>query len=298
MLHSARSILLCFLLCLMSYTLTYAQQGNNCREELDEANALYTVGRFDETIVLIDQCLEKTGIPDADQRFAYRLKGLSYIGKGLEGDARASIRLLLTLVPNYEPDPIQDPPDFVSLVQELKDEMGISNSSNRVTYSAGSRTNSPDRSGFTLLLNIGVGFQDDELLEESATGLGGLNLGIGGFISDNVALMVRISGTSVTYEIDVIGISGEFSQTSGVVALSAQYWVNDSFYIEGGPGIGFFDFNSGDETDRSFGLLLGAGYTVFNSGRNNIQIGIEYAPAFIEEGQINNFGITIGYQLL
>ena len=39
----------------------------------------------------------------------------------------------------------------------------------------------PERSGFTLLLSLGVGIQNDKAIEESATGGGGLNLGIGGF---------------------------------------------------------------------------------------------------------------------
>ncbi len=37
----------------------------------------------------------------------------------------------------------------------------------------------PDRGGFTLLLTMGLGLQNDTGVQESAVGLGGLNLGIG-----------------------------------------------------------------------------------------------------------------------
>ncbi len=275
-----------------------AQQSGTCAGELEEASTQYAQGRFDETIALTDRCLEKENILESERRAAYRLKGLSYIGKGLEGDAKASVRRLLAIVPNYEPDPILDPPDFVALVNEVKAESG---NRPRVTYSGeqGARVG-PDRGGFTLLLSLGVGFQNDAALEESGTGLAGLNLGIGGFLSDNVALMARFSGTNVNYEFEFLGIEGDFRQISGVAALSLQYWVNDKVYVEGGPGLGFYSIDIDGDTfdDQSFGLILGTGFTVFNKGRNNLQIGLEFAPAFIEEGTISNIGITFGYQLL
>ena len=98
-------------------------QTQSCQEELAEANNQYARGQFDQTITLLDQCLEKTGISEQERRTAYRLKGLSFIGKGLEVDAQESIRRLLQVVPNYEPDPVEDPPDFVKMVNEIKDEV-------------------------------------------------------------------------------------------------------------------------------------------------------------------------------
>jgi hypothetical protein len=51
------------------------------------------------------------------------------------------------------------------------------------------------------------------------------------------------------------------------------------------------------EADRGLGLILAAAFTVFNRGKHNLQVGVEYAPAFTEPGAVHNFGITFGYQL-
>ena len=41
------------------------------------------------------------------------------------------------------------------------------------------------------------------------------------------------------------------------------------------------------------------GVTVFNHGKHNLQVGVEYAPAFTDlVGTINNIGFTFGYQFL
>ena len=149
---------------------------------------------------------------------------------------------------------------------------------------------SPDRGGFTLLVNLGVGFQNDTGIEESAVGFAGLNLGVGGFIKPNLAILGRSSGTSASYETAF----GDFRQVSGVVGATLQYWTSDKVYLEGGAGVGVW--SADDESDKGFGLILGAGYTVWNRGKHNLQVGVEYAPAFTD-GAVHNFGITFGYQL-
>ena len=282
-----------------------AQNTANCDQEMTQANDLYALGRFDEAISFIQQCLDKSGISEDQRRSAYRIIGLSYIGKGLEGDAKDSVRRLLALAPNYTPDPVLDPPDFVSLVNELKAEMQGSAPNQPVAEQRVIQSSEvgPDREGFTLLLSLGVGFQslESDLTDESATGLGGLNIGLGGFIGKRTAIMARISGTNATYEVDG---GGEFSVLSGTGALTIQYWVSDNFFIEGGPGLGFGEISadtalgSVSENETGFGIHVGGGFVVFNKGRNNIHIGVEYAPAFLDGIDINNIGVTVGYQLL
>ncbi|MEZ4701020.1 MAG: hypothetical protein R2834_11860 [Rhodothermales bacterium] len=110
------------LLCLMCWTTAEAQNAR-CSDLLVEANQTYSRGAFDETIALLDRCMALPDVTEAERRTAYRLKGLCYIGKGLEVDARESVRRLLTLVPDYEPDPAMDPPNFVTLIQEVRQEL-------------------------------------------------------------------------------------------------------------------------------------------------------------------------------
>jgi hypothetical protein len=149
----------------------------------------------------------------------------------------------------------------------------------------------PDRGGFTLLVNLGAGIQNDAAIEETAVGISGINFGIGGFVSDNFALLGRYSGTSVSYEL----AGGDLGQISGVFAPTLQYWPSGNVYLEGGVGAGVW--NSADESNSGLGLILGAGYTVWNRGKHNLQIGFEYAPAFTDPGTVHNFGVTFGYQL-
>lgn len=154
---------------------------------------------------------------------------------------------------------------------------------------AGQDAEGPQRSGFTLLLDIGLGVQNDAFLEETNTGLAGLNLGIGGFLNENLALMFRASGTNVE-------IGNGVRQTSGVAGPAIQYWVSDNLNFIVGGGYGFWDIEGTSESGG--GLILGIGYTVANLGKHNFQIGLDFAPAFTDPDTVYNFGILIGWQLL
>ena len=150
---------------------------------------------------------------------------------------------------------------------------------------------SPDRGGFTFLANLGAGIQHDTAIEETSVGVGGVNFGIGAFATRNLAILARYSGTSVSYDTPV----GDIGQISGVFAPTLQYWASDKVYLEGGVGAGVWVAE--DESNSGLGLILGAGFTVWNRGKHNLQLGFEYAPAFTDPGTVHNFGITFGYQL-
>ena len=162
-----------------------------------------------------------------------------------------------------------------------------------VTKDTGRRAQAttPARGGFTVLVNLGLGFQTDDDLEESAIGLAGANVGVGGFLTEHLALLFRISGTKVRYD---FGGFGELDQLSGVVGTTVQYWATDRLTIEGGAGVGFW--RTEDENERGFGLILGVGAVVFKKGTHNLVVGAEYAPGFMDSGTVHNFGITFGYQ--
>jgi hypothetical protein len=153
------------------------------------------------------------------------------------------------------------------------------------------------RGGFTVLVNLGLGFQRIQIAgeSESTTGLAGANFGIGGFVNPNVAVLGRFSGTNVTYDDLDVGV------IAGVVGATAQFWVHTRFAVEAGGGLGFFRDNA-DEQDNGFGLILGATAVLARGGKHNLTAGVEYAPAFFsdelfgESFTIHNFGFTIGYQ--
>jgi tetratricopeptide (TPR) repeat protein len=96
----------------------FAQSQNECEEELKNAQRKMETGKFDEAIELITECLNKEGISNESKKQAYRLLGLTYIAKDYLGEARNAVGKLLDIVPNYQPDPDQDPPSFVDIVEE------------------------------------------------------------------------------------------------------------------------------------------------------------------------------------
>lgn len=163
-----------------------------------------------------------------------------------------------------------------------------------VSQSPAFAQNGPNRGGFTVLVNAGLGIQHDAAFEETAVGVSGLNLGVGGFLTEDLGLLFRVSGTTASYD---AGPFGDLTQVSGVVGATVQYWVSDRFNLEAGPGVGLWSIDGGG-SQEGFGLILGAGLTLFNRGKHNLQVGIEYAPAFTDAGTVNNLGFTFGYQFL
>lgn len=150
-----------------------------------------------------------------------------------------------------------------------------------------------DRRGFTILVNLGLGVQQDEALEESAVGLAGANLGIGGFVNPKLAVMFRFSGTNVNYDFP---FGGDLGQVSGVVGATIQYWASDRFALEVGGGMGFWSIGDGGSSETGPGLILGASGVVFRRGGHNLLVGAEYAPAFTDPATVHNLGFTFGYQ--
>ena len=113
---------------------------------------------------------------------------------------------------------------------------------------AGGRAFAQDRGGFTALVDFGLGVQNDGSIEETAVGLTGVNFGIGGFLTRDVALMFRLSGTNVTYDL----AGGDYGQTSGVAGPALQFWLSDKFNVEAGAGVGFWRSDT-DEDNQGFG---------------------------------------------
>ena len=156
---------------------------------------------------------------------------------------------------------------------------------------AGERAFAQDRGGFTALVDLGVGIQNDTSIEETAVGLAGINFGVGGFMTPDLAIMFRLAGTNVNYDL----VGGEYGQTSGVAGAAVQWWLSNRFNVEAGAGFGFWRGDT-DEDNTGFGLLLGAGVPIFNRGKHSLQLGVQFAPAFTEPGTVHNFGFTFGYQ--
>ena len=153
------------------------------------------------------------------------------------------------------------------------------------------------RKGFTILINAGAGVQDEAgrmvlgpELESSDVGLL-VNLGIGDFLKHDLAVMLRFSATRTKK-----AYLGNSHQASGVAGITLQYWFKGQHYFEAGPGVGFVAREVG-ETHAGIGAIVGLGTSIYNRGRHNVHVGLEYAPAVILGNAVHNFGLNVGYQL-
>lgn len=85
---------------------------------LNEAKKQYEIGNFDEVTEELNRCL--LTFSDIEKVQAYRLLAMTAIATDQKKNALDAIVALLTLNPTFEPN-IFDPPQFIALVAELKD---------------------------------------------------------------------------------------------------------------------------------------------------------------------------------
>ncbi len=193
-----------------------AAQEAACRTAFDDAEATYRNGDFDETIERLQTCLNREAFSTQDQGRAHRLIGLSYIGKAQEQDARAAVRALLDLAPGYQPDPILDPPPFVALVDEMREEK------QRAAAQAPRAVPLPSptaRASTTTGLALGGALRGTSFAnEDGSNGGGGVQLGLGYGVSQNLSVRVQLgfSGLSddeadVSYVLGEAAMGGRFS---------------------------------------------------------------------------------------
>ena len=145
-----------------------------------------------------------------------------------------------------------------------------------------------ERGGFTLIVDLGMGFQRDGSIGYTKKGVAGITGGVGVFLHDDTAFMLRLMGTSADYRGTL--------QASGVFASTVQYWPADRLNVELGAGLGVRSM--GDGSDGGLGVIAGVGYTLFRAGSHSFQVAVQYAPAFTQPATVHNFGVTFGWQVL
>lgn len=95
----------------------------SCSTLIAAAETEYLNGSFQETIQLVSECLNQQGVTADEAVQAYRLLSLAYLKQNELEAAREAIVDLLGVRPTYEPDPVEDPPTYVSLVSIVRQEV-------------------------------------------------------------------------------------------------------------------------------------------------------------------------------
>lgn len=162
--------------------------------------------------------------------------------------------------------------------------------------------------GVTFEANLGFGavhFTDSSSTGTftSDTSLAGLDLGVGGWLSPNMAITARISGLNIS--------DSQFSSSSGsfIVAFfgpSLQYWTDEHLWFGGGAGLAVAGFVGGDASSSSstngFGLDLRVGYSFGSTSAHTFNVSFELTPGFYSNngssGTATGAAFLAGYQFL
>ncbi|MGI9175936.1 MAG: fibronectin type III domain-containing protein [Rhodothermales bacterium] len=96
-----------------------AQVAPDC--DLDAAESSYDVGRFGDAISMLEACLDRREeLTREELADAHRLLGYSYAALNLVDRIREAARELLQLVPDYQTNPVTEPPPFPQIIEELR----------------------------------------------------------------------------------------------------------------------------------------------------------------------------------
>lgn len=105
-----------------SFLISAANAQDNCKTALEEAQEAYDANHYDVVVRLLNACLPN-GIAERTRMRAYKLLAVAYTFENQPDKAKTAIREFLSLNPGYEPDTSQDPPLFVKLLREVKQEI-------------------------------------------------------------------------------------------------------------------------------------------------------------------------------
>ena len=99
-----------------------AQEREKCAEERAQAESSYLEGLFDQAITQLQPCLDREDLFADEVVQVYRLLSLVHMNNSDLEQAQQAIRDLLQVVPTYQPDPVQDPPSYTTMVSVIQQE--------------------------------------------------------------------------------------------------------------------------------------------------------------------------------
>jgi len=93
---------------------------NNCDwSSLNDADKNYQSGNFNETIRLINRCINE-GFNEQQKVQGYRLLAKTYLAFDNDSSANKAVNELLNINPKFQPDYLTDPPKFIQIIEKIK----------------------------------------------------------------------------------------------------------------------------------------------------------------------------------
>ena len=90
-----------------------------------EAQGLYVSGAFEEVEATLAPCLQPGRMSEDNQVKGYRLLALSALQQGQLIEAKLVALSLLNLQPEYQPDPVLDPPSYADLIHTVRSQLAV-----------------------------------------------------------------------------------------------------------------------------------------------------------------------------
>lgn len=117
------SLGLCLLGLLVFPGVLCAQSEDVCSEALQTAEEQYRERAYEEARQVVSACLNQDEVPPDQAVAAYRLLALIHLKQDQLEAAREAVINLLGVNPEYEPDDVESPPAYVSLVSVVKEDL-------------------------------------------------------------------------------------------------------------------------------------------------------------------------------
>ena len=105
---------------LLGASTAWAQENAQCTDAIAAGEEAYRNAEFETAISRVSSCLDQSSIPTDQAVRAYRLLSLAHLRLNELQQARSAIVNIFGLRPGYEADPIEDPPEYVSLVSIVR----------------------------------------------------------------------------------------------------------------------------------------------------------------------------------
>lgn len=160
----------------------------------------------------------------------------------------------------------------------------------------------PHHQGFTLELGLGAAMTNltpTSGQSQSQFGLAPLSLSLGGFVTKDVAFLVRAAGSSYFEKNKLTGGTDQY--VNGFYGAHVQYWFNDELMISAGPGVAVFGRNrflSGPATEAvvGYGASVRIGYAFATMKHHAFRIAYEAFPSKYDDKFVFGSAINLEWQ--
>lgn len=102
-----------------------AQSRSPCEASLATAQTLYRNQSFDDAEALLRECLSRPDLDEETTLQSMRLLALIHLREDNLVEAKQMILRMLAVSFAYQPDPIQDPPTYVALVEAIREQLRV-----------------------------------------------------------------------------------------------------------------------------------------------------------------------------